>query len=367
MTNYIVVALVALVAGAALAWIAARSKNENASIRDGLERMGEQLAALEKERAASHAALHEHLRLMGEGQRYLTDETETLVRALRAPQVRGQWGEMQLRRVVELAGMLEHCDFVEQATVSTEDGWLRPDLIVHLPGHKAVVVDSKSPLLAYLDAAEETDETRRNAFLDQHARQVRTHIDQLADKNYANELTEAPDFVVMFLPGEAFFSEACRRDPGLIEYAINKGVIPASPTTLITILKAVAYGWTQERIGENAERIRDLGIELYDRLRTTAEHLDALRRSLAKSVESYNAAVGSLESRVLPTARKLRDLGAASGEDIALLEPVVTTARAPVAPELSTVPGPQSEEGNAQGGDPSNTDRRLESRNSSKV
>jgi len=365
MTNYIVVALVALVAGAALAWIAARSRNENASIRDGLQRMGEQLAALEKERAASHAALHEHLRLMGEGQRYLTDETETLVRALRAPQVRGQWGEMQLRRVVELAGMLEHCDFVEQATVSTDDGWLRPDLIVHLPGHKAVVVDSKAPLLAYLDAAEETDETRRNAFLDQHARQVRTHIDQLADKNYANELTEAPDFVVMFLPGEAFFSEACRRDPGLIEYAITKGVIPASPTTLITILKAVAYGWTQERIGENAERIRDLGIELYDRLRTTAEHLDTLRRSLAKSVESYNAAVGSLESRVLPTARKLRDLGAASGEDIALLEPVVTTARAPVAPELSVAPG-AAEAGNAQGGDPSNTDRRLESRNSSK-
>ena len=338
MMNYILVALLALAVGVSLTWFVTRSQHQGASIREGLERMSEQLAALDRERASSHAALHEHLRLMGEGQKLLADETETLVRALRAPQVRGQWGEMQLRRVVELAGMLEHCDFVEQATVSSADGRLRPDLIVHLPGHKAVVVDSKAPLQAYLDAAEETDEAKRGAFLDQHARQVRTHIEQLAGKDYANELTEAPDFVVLFLPGEAFFSEACRRDPGLIEYAVSKGVIPASPTTLITILKAVAYGWTQERIGENAERIRDLGIELYDRLRTTAAHLDTLRRSLAKSVESYNSAVGSLESRVLPTARKLRELGAASGEEMAVLEPVVTTPRALVAPELSAEP-----------------------------
>ena len=300
--------------------------------------MGEQLVALEKERTGSHAALHEHLRLMGESQKDLAGETESLVRALRAPQVRGQWGEMQLRRVVELAGMLEHCDFVEQASLSTEEGRLRPDLIVRLPGHKAVIVDSKAPLQAYLDAAEETDEARRGAFLDQHARQVRSHVEQLAAKDYANELAEAPDFVVLFLPGEAFFSEACRRDPGLIEYAVNKGVIPASPTTLITILKAVAYGWRQERIGENAERIRDLGIELYDRLRTTAAHLDGLRRSLAKSVESFNSAVGSLESRVLPTARKLRELGASSGDEMTVLEPVVTVPRALVATELSAEP-----------------------------
>ena len=333
--DYIIVALVALAVGVSLTWFLARARNDSASIREGLDRMATEFAALEKERAGSHAALREQLRLMGEGQRNLADETETLVRALRAPQVRGQWGEMQLRRVVELAGMLEHCDFVEQPSVSAEDGRLRPDLIVRLPGHKAVVVDSKAPLEAYLDAADATDEATRGTFLDRHARQVRTHIDQLAAKDYANELEEAPDFVVLFLPGEAFFSEACRRDPALIEYAVNKGVIPASPTTLITILKAVAYGWRQERIGENAERIRDLGIELYDRLRTTAAHLDTLRRSLAKSVESYNAAVASLESRVLPTARRLRELGAASGDEIAELEPVVTAPRALVAPELS--------------------------------
>jgi DNA recombination protein RmuC len=335
MTTYILIALTALAAGAAVAWIFTRSRHETGAIRDSLAKMADQLAALDRERAASHAALHEHLRLMGAGQKLLADETETLVRALRTPQVRGQWGEMQLRRVVELAGMLEHCDFVEQQNVPTADGRLRPDLIVRLPGRKSVVVDSKAPLQAYLDAAEETDETQRGMLLDQHARQVRVHIDQLSAKNYANELADAPDFVVLFLPGEAFFSEACRRDPGLIDYAVNKGVIPASPTTLITILKAVSYGWRQERIGENAERIRDLGIELYDRLRTTAAHLDTLRRSLAKSVESYNAAVGSLESRVLPTARKLHELGAASGEEIPALEPVDMIPRAQVAPELT--------------------------------
>jgi DNA recombination protein RmuC len=333
MTNYILVALAALLVGAWLAWLLTRSQNQSASIRDGLQRMGEQLAALAKERAASHAALHEHLRLMGESQRNLADETESLVRALRSPQVRGQWGEMQLRRVVELAGMQEHCDFAEQKTMSTADGRLRPDLIVRLPGRKAVVVDSKAPLLAYLDAAEERDDLKRGALLDQHAKQVRTHIEQLAEKDYANELSEAPDFVVLFLPGESFFSEACRRDPALIEFAINRGVIPASPTTLITVLKAVAYGWQQERIGERAERIRDLGIELHDRLRTTAEHLDALRRSLSRSVESYNAAVGSLESRVLPTARKLRDFGAAHGDEIGILEPVDAAPRTPTMPE----------------------------------
>lgn len=338
MVTYTLVALAALAVGISLTLLFVRSGEQHASIRGTLERMEAELATLEKERVSGQSALHEHLRLMGQGQKDLVNETESLVRALRAPQVRGQWGEMQLRRVVELAGMLEHCDFVEQATVASDDGRLRPDLIVRLPGHKAVVVDSKSPLLAYLEAAEEPDETRRGELLDQHARQVRTHIEQLAAKDYANELAEAPDFVVMFLPGEAFFSEACRRDPGLIEYAVNRGVIPASPTTLITILKAVAYGWNQERIGENAERIRDLGIELYDRLRTSAAHLDALRRSLAKSVESYNAAVGSLESRVLPTARKLRELGAAGGEDMAVLEPVVIAPRALVAPELAESP-----------------------------
>src|SRR5450432_995848 len=195
-----------------------------APVRASLEKVDEQVRAMERERGTAYGALRQQMQTISETQEKLRDATGNLVSALKTPSVRGQWGEMQLRRVVELAGMLEHCDFIEQANVSTGDGRLRPDLIVHLPGHKVVVVDSKAPLQAYLDAAEETDETKRGAFLDQHARQVRTHIEQLAAKDYANELTEAPDFVVMFLPGEAFFSEACRRDPGLIEYAVNKGV-----------------------------------------------------------------------------------------------------------------------------------------------
>lgn len=299
-----------------------------------LGEVDQQLRQLDRERAASHAAIAQHLAAVTQAQRELAAETTALSQALRAPTARGQWGELQLRRVVELAGMEEHCDFTEQMSVDTADGRLRPDLVVNLPGHKRIVVDSKAPLAAYLDALEAPDDAARASHLDRHARHVRDHIVALSAKDYANELADAPDFVVMFLPGEAFFSAACQRDPGLIEFAVGKGVIPASPTTLITVLKAVAYGWQQERIARNAESIRDLGIELHARMRTVAEHLTKVRKGLEGAVSGYNAAVGSLESRVLPTARRLRDLGAASGEEIEVLEPVDAVPRLPSAAEL---------------------------------
>lgn len=304
-------------------------------VNEGLQMVGDRLMAFDKERAIAHSAMQEQLRQVTTDQGKLVTETETLVRALRAPQVRGQWGEMQLQRVVELAGMVEHCDFVQQKSVDTIDGKLRPDMVVRLPGAKIVVVDSKAPLSAYLDAMEATDDTQRGLFLDQHAKQVRDHIVALSSKDYANEFTEAPDFVVMFLPGESFFSAACQRDPNLIDFAIQRGVIPASPTTLITVLKAVNYGWQQERIAKNAEEIRDLGQTLYERLRVAAEHLGKIRKGLETAVNGYNSAIGALESRVLPTARKFRDLDAGKGDEIGVLEAVDSVPRLPAAEELS--------------------------------
>ncbi len=304
-------------------------------VNDGLKRLDEMLKLLDRDRASTQATLVEHLRHMAADQQKLVGETETLVRALRTPQVRGQWGEMQLRRAVELAGMLEHCDFSEQHTVHTEYGRLRPDLIVNLPLGKMIVVDAKAPLSAYLEAMEATDEAQRALHLDRHAAQVRSHIGALSAKDYANQLPNAPDFVVLFLPGEAFFSAACARDPALIEDAVNLGVIPASPTTLITLLKAVAYGWQQERIAERAEQIRDSGIELYERVRTFAEHLVKLRKGLETAVGAYNSAVGSLETRVLPSARRLRELGGGSGAELEVLEPVGNVPRLPAVAELA--------------------------------
>lgn len=299
-----------------------------------LKAVGDRLEIFDKERTADHATIQEHLRHVAVSQVQLAGETQSLVRALRAPQVRGQWGELQLQRVVELAGMMEHCDFVQQETVQTDNGRLRPDLVVRLPGAKIVVVDSKAPLAAYLDAMEATDDVQRGALLDQHAKQVRDHIVALSAKDYANQFAEAPDFVVMFLPGESFFSAACQRDPNLIDFAIQRGVIPASPTTLITVLKAVNYGWQQERIGKSAEEIRDLGQTLYERVRVAAEHLTKIRKGLEAAVTGYNGAVGAFESRVLPTARKFRDLGAASGDEIQMLEPIAAIPRLPAAEEM---------------------------------
>jgi len=260
-------------------------------------------------------------------QEQLRTETGNLVKALRAPSVRGRWGEIQLRRVVEIAGMLPFCDFAEQETLNTSEGRLRPDLIVKLPGGKNVVVDAKTPLQAYLEAIEATDDDVRRLKLVEHARQVRDHMTKLSSKAYWEQFEASPEFVVMFLPGETFFSAALEQDPGLIEQGVGWRVIPASPTTLIALLKAVAYGWNQEKLARNAQEISALGKELHDRLRSLFGHLEAAGKGLDRAVECYNKAIGTLESRVMVSARKFGELGAAVTEEIPEIEPIETTAR----------------------------------------
>ncbi len=261
--------------------------------------------------------------------RTLLTQTANLTQALRAPQVRGRWGEVQLKRVVELAGMLSHVDFTEQATIRTEDGRLRPDLVVILPGERRIVVDAKAPLKAYLESLEVADEAARTAKLKEHAAQVRTHVTRLAEKSYWRQFETAPEFVVCFLPGEAFFSAALEQDPALIETGARDHVILATPTTLIALLKAVAYGWQQQRVADSAAEVSALGRQLYERLATFTDHFGRLGDALGTSVRNYNQAVGSLEGRVLPAARKFEELGASGPKPIRELDPVDERPRDP--------------------------------------
>jgi DNA recombination protein RmuC len=303
-----------------------------------LEQMDRQVKDAELRRAETGAELVQRIAALDQVGQSLQSETRRLVDALKRPGVRGRWGELQLRRAVELAGMIEHCDFDEQLTISaSDDRRLRPDVIVRLPGGKHVVVDAKVPLDAYLRALEASDEAGRQLLLADHARQVRTHLAQLAAKGYAANVQPSPDFVVMFLPGEMFFSAALEQDPSLIEFGVNleRRVIPASPTTLIALLRAVAYGWQQQSVEENAKQISELGRNLYESVRVLGGHFDTLGSRLKSTLDAYNQTVGSLEGNVLVKARKLKELQATNGEDIKTLEAIDRVPRVPQSRELT--------------------------------
>jgi DNA recombination protein RmuC len=303
-------------------------------IKDSLSKVDGTLQLVEQNRVGTQSAVTEQLRSLYQAQQSLQTETGRLVQALRSPNVRGQWGELQLRRVVEAAGMIEYCDFDLKESVSVAGVRLTPDMIVRLPGGKNVVVDAKVPSSAYLDAMETDDESQRDARLKDHSRQVRDHIVKLGNKTYWQHFQPAPDLVIMFVPGETLLSAALQRDPALLEFSLSRGVMLASPLTLMALLRAVAYGWQQENVAKNALEISDLGRQLYDRIRIMAVHFEEVARGLMRSVDAYNRAVGSLESRVLVTARRLKDKGITAPDELPELETIDHTARSLGSPEL---------------------------------
>ncbi len=306
-----------------------------APVRESLDKVQLRIAEVEKDRHGAYSALLNQVELLAKGQTDLRRETTSLVGALRRPNVRGRWGELQLKRVIEMAGMIDHVDFQEQPSVTTDDGDLRPDLVVRLPGGRSIVVDAKAPLDAYLSSLEQTDEAAVKALLVDHARQLREHMVKLSRKAYWEQFPNTPDFVVLFIPGEVFYSAALEQDPELIESGVRQKVIFATPTTLIALLRTVAFGWRQEALADDARRIAELGKELYDRLQTLAGHWVAVGNGLTKAVGSYNQAVASLDSRVLTTARKFRDLNvAADSKEPEELKPVELVVREIQAEEL---------------------------------
>lgn len=296
-------------------------------LEEALKRYEQQVKALEESRQKAYGSLETQLQLLTSTQQQLQKETGNLVTALRTPQVRGRWGEVTLRRVVELAGMSDHCDYEEQVSVESDGGRMRPDMVVHLPADRDIVVDAKVSLAAYLEALSAESEEQRTACLQRHAQQLRTHMNQLAGKAYWEQFDRAPEMVVMFIPGESFFAAAVDCDKSLIEDGMSRRVVLATPTTLLALLRAVAYGWRQEQIAQNAQEISDLGRQLYERLRTLVEHFANVGKSLQKANEAYNRAVGSMETRVFAAARRFKDLGAASGPEIEVIEPIDATPR----------------------------------------
>lgn len=296
-------------------------------ISEALKKTEEQIQLMEKERRQAYGSISQHLTHMAEAQQQLKSETQHLVNALRRPEVRGRWGELTLKRLAELAGMVDRCDFEEQVQVRAGNETLRPDMVVHLPDDRILVVDAKTPLDSYLTAMEAGTEEARSAALVQHARKVRERIRELAKKDYWSQFENSPEFVILFIPGDQFLSAALDQEPGLLEDALRQQVILATPTSFMALLKAVAYGWRQVALAENAAQIRDLATDLYQRLATFGEHLDRVGRSLGNSLDAYNKAVGSLERNVLPGARKFTELGVATKKSLPELNPLEQAPR----------------------------------------